>query len=134
MARPRRGGAAPLTEAQHDEFGPFGWLDLCAGQESAFRDDEERRAAWEAHRDELMAEARREARERPLGLWRPWPWWLYDLGRDDPAGHPDGLLEEVRVLVEEGELTAEERAALMERSRDRRDVAVLELLERRGAL
>jgi hypothetical protein len=135
MARPRRGSVGPLTDLQRDELVTWGGLD----PESHFASERERCEAWEHHRDELMEEARREAREHPTWCRRPWAWWEYDLDRDEPHDQ----LELVRVLVEQGELLLEERAALAERGheaklrlgtgrerrRDPRDAAVLRVLE-----
>lgn len=62
-----------LPVAQHME------LAVGPGAVSAFRDEAERRRAWERHRADLLA-------LEPPGR-RPWAWWRYEAGA--PVA-PDG--------------------------------------------
>ena len=63
-------GLAGLPIAQQIE------LAVGPGAASAFASDDERRRAWERHRDELLS---LESADR-----RPWAWWFYDNGRGRP--------------------------------------------------
>jgi hypothetical protein len=71
----------------------------CCGDE--FDSDEERREAWERHRDELLAESR-------AGT-RPQAWWDYEASIDQPA---DSDLE-TPALYKAGLLSDTEIAELM---------------------
>ena len=61
-----RTGLPGLTLAQQIE------LAIGPRERSAFAGEAERRAAWERHRQELLA---LEAPDR-----RPWAWWFYERG------------------------------------------------------
>lgn len=51
-----------------------------------FRTDKARRAAWNAHREEILAESR--------AGHRPWAWWEYDApeARDESQAEEDQLI------------------------------------------
>ncbi len=76
QAKAHRGA---LSIEQFDElvFGPhYDRLELA----TEFVDDAGRRAAWFAHRDEVMA-------DNPAGH-RPWAWWEYESGLKDSLEKP----------------------------------------------
>ncbi len=90
-------------------------LTIGPGEESVFADDGARRAAWFAHRDELLAQG-------PAGS-RPWGFWQYESGLEGPPPVPldaDGYMAMSRAdaecawLAKHGKLTVFERRQLEE--------------------
>lgn len=109
-----------LTPEQRDELLDDVWPWLVP-ESSVFESEAVRRKAWEAHREELLAEYIAENPGR-----RPFAWWHYTApdgyGRNRPvrtvSDLPDrwvGYSPEVANLDRLGELTDEEIEALRER-------------------
>ena len=91
-------------------------FDLLIGSSGEFTENELRRG-WEVYGRELNEHVR--AHSTPG--WRPWGWWRFTAGREEPDD-----LEAAVYLAERGELTGREIAALEERAneaqmRDRTD-------------
>jgi hypothetical protein len=86
-------------------------LTIGPGREAAFDSDEERRLAWDLHRDELMVFGNR------IPGSRPWGWWRYESPEplDDAVidlDEPEGWRREARQLLRLGIMDAEETATL----------------------
>lgn len=101
MARPRK------TKDRIGELSGMQRIELLIGNGgspwSSFENEDHARAAWDAHRDVLLAES------RPGG--RPWAYWRWDVGLEHgPFGHGN----EVRELIRRGELREDEVRALRE--------------------
>ena len=104
------------------------------GTNSMFSDDEERREAWEAWREQLLEGYL----TRPmLPGRRPWAWWKYEAGRsqhlveypdhhfkgtiDDQADALDDYkIEPLVFLAGRGELSADELAVIAEKANEAR--------------
>jgi hypothetical protein len=79
------------------EYGP-------RGRESVFKDEDDRRRAWEQRQDAMM--------ERylspPYVSLRPWAWWRYVAGREQHLSpyplHFDGSIEERAEALDEHEI------------------------------
>jgi hypothetical protein len=120
------------------------WIhcELCSGSVpewasktgSMFESDEERRAAWDERKGELMAE---EYTGTPTCMGhRPWAWWEYESGRPELRSRPPesfdfsrGLAETTRIvhvhgveqfafLAENGHLTDAELEKIAELGRE----------------
>ena len=101
---------------------------------SMFASDEERREAWEARRDELMAHYL----QPPYVGLRPWAWWKFEAGREQhlidledvlrfegPEDEEAALLDEYETepviwLAEHGHLTDRELEKIEERANEAR--------------
>jgi hypothetical protein len=108
------------SHRHHRELTPEMAFDLAGWGNPAFASEEERRAAWAEHRDELLA------RRGGLPGTRPEAYWRYTVGapRDEdflvPARDPDALRvdhdaaweAQIRFLAERGELRDDEVQAL----------------------
>jgi hypothetical protein len=66
---------------------------------------------WRVYGRELTEHARASS----LPPWRPWGWWRFEAGREEPS-----RAEGVVYLAECGELTGEEVAAIAERANEAR--------------
>jgi hypothetical protein len=94
------------TESPSAPIVRFGWLDTgpwACEQVS----DEELRAAWAADRDEIMRSYLAGDRLTARAGRRPWPFWRFDLGEDQPEGDDEPIR-----LAELGLLSSEELAVL----------------------
>ena len=67
MPRPRRQSKTRRTALTEEQFQELAWGPLSSRRPGAFVDDRHKRAAWEAHRDEIMANDG--AGTRPAGYW-----------------------------------------------------------------
>ena len=79
---------------------------------SLFGSEEDRRAAWLAHRDEVVELS-------SAAGHRPWAFWVYDVERPDLADQATEA-ERVAILAERGDLSTEEVAHLTERGNEAR--------------
>lgn len=95
----------------------FQVFDLIAGPHEAFDSDEERREAWEEHRDEIL---RLRVKQEAFG-WgrRPKAFWQYD-----HPGVPDMIYDQVAYLARNGLLEPHE--ILNIRNPDRRADGVMQ--------
>jgi hypothetical protein len=84
-------------------------LDLLIGSRGEFTEAEPERG-WRVDGRELTEGARARS-----GCWRPWGWWRFEAGREEPC-----RAEEVVYLAECGELTDAEVAAIAERANEAR--------------
>lgn len=105
MARPRRRsqtGIRHLTDMQKSVL--FGDFDF-KGDEKHFESEDEQRAAWFQHRDQLL----REYREGHHAWVRPRAWWRFESELEDRPLSKGG---ELVALINAGELTDAEESLL----------------------
>ena len=117
----------PLSSSQRAALS-LGWPSV--GHQGGFRNEREQQRAWEEHREELIAEARR---GRPGH--RPWAWWHYEAGRKEHlTGYPpfdrgmtieerrdaidDFKIEPIVSLASRGELSEDEIAEIEAEARE----------------
>src|SRR6516225_8725444 len=93
----------PIQRRRQMSFSEEMALEFGDSPPTTFATDQERRAAWEQHRDYLMAKCDRG--------WRPAAWWDYDAPRLGVRRPRDPEYEKA-ALWEAGLLTPEEKATL----------------------
>jgi hypothetical protein len=93
----------PKRDTRHRELTPEMAFDLAGWGNPVFETEEERRAAWAEHRDELLA------RRAGLPGTRPRAYWQYEPGTPGEDVDTDDRWEaQIRFLAERGELRDDE--------------------------